>query len=742
MITLNLKPLIFSKMCYIKRILFIVPALILITHSAYSAYINITGYTKNAKAVVQLGNSHVSFKKSVGRIVLFTDREITPPILKTFKNFPIIDISSGIKDRHGFIRFAFDPEFSVTVTKQIGKTVLTFHKNQTAIPISAIAHIPDPKLKIDIVAPSLLKPDGKLFYSGVKFYYSKNYSGAQELFKKIVNLYPKSAYYPASLVYLAETNIKFNRLDYAKTVLQKAIKFPSNQSMMPDALFMLAESYGKNNIGYNKISLLNLISDRYAGTASASLANLKLGKEYLKSKSFQKARAKFKSASDRYKLASLIGYGASYAEDKETVKANLYFTKAYYYAKTKKIGIDKFEKLSEPYMPVMIKTFCVLHEFDLAHSLIDNLKRTPATIYSQAECLKEQGSYQNAAKLFYAAYKAKPAAQWAADAKRNGAVSELLSNIGLAKIEKIRNNYKYDDEIVRIATLKESELLIKNKRFTEALNILYKYANHHGSNSIWNAKAGELAGKSIDNLMTKYRADPKLIDLKKLIQFAGNLHNPDEIAHLLIKSGRISDAESLLNKMKGYKKYKNGSLTRLAYIAIERNDLTEAEKLINSVDRKSVSNMQVYWEVIGNIAFRQKRFGMAITYYKSALKIKKTAVDMTMLADSYYRKGNYDKVFETLRSKKPMPADYKVLGSTEFKLLKYKKAVYYLSKAENDDESNLYFAESLYKIGNLDKAEKILKRLKSHGGVIKVIAESQLFAIKSRKIVKASEKLK
>lgn len=717
-------------------------AMLLITPNAYSAYLNITGDHKNAKVVIQLDDNLVSFKKSVGQIVLFINKKVSPPIFKVFENFPIIDVSSGIKDKKGFIRFAFYPRFSVTIAKQVKKIILTFHKNRTAIPMSALARIPDPKLKISIMTPSSLKPDGKLFYSGVKLYYGKDYSGAKEIFKKIVDLYPKSIYYPTALVYLAETNIKFNQLDVAKAVLERAAKFPSNRSIMPDALFMLAESYGKNNINYNKINLLNLISNKYTGTDDAALADIMLGKEYLKSKSYEKARAKFKSASVKYKLAYLMGYGISYAEGKDTVRANLYFTRAYYYAKKRKIDINKFEELSKPYMPIVIRTFCDLHEFDLAYSLIGNLKKTPITIYSQAGCLKEQGNYQGAAKLFYIAYKAMPTARWAAAAKRNGAISELLSNVDLKRIEEIKESYKFDDEVLRIATLKEAELLIKNKKFAKALDILYKYANHHGGNSIWSTEAGKLAGKSVDGLMTRYRAEPKLISLEQLIQFAYNLNNPNEIVDLLIKSGRLSDAEDLLDKIRNEKKYKDSSIVRLSYIAFKKNDFARAEKLINSVKHKSVEHMRMYWSMMGNMAYRQKRFDTAIAYYKKALGIKNSDEDKTMLADSYYRKGNYDKVFRILKSKKLLPADYKVLGSSEFKLSQYKKAVGYLSKAKNDNASNLYFAESLYKIGKVDKAVSILKKLQSDGGIIKVIAESRLSAIELQKVIKTSENLK
>jgi len=611
------------------------------------------------------------------------------------------------------------------------------------VPWSILITVPDTKFNMDIVAPGRLKPDGKLFYNGLKFYHRKNYLRSLSIFKKITTLYPKSLYYPPALIYLSETLIMLNRPDDARTILNKAKKYPLNEEMLPSAFFMLAKSYGKNNDSFEEESVLKLITGNFRNSHFVALANIMLGKLYIKYENYRRARAYFKNAlNSRYELPSLMGYGTSYAKEKNNVKANLYFTSAYYYVKKHKIGIDKFVSIAEGYLPIMLETFCTLHEFDLAGDLLSHLRNNPEGIYSRATCLKEQGRYKAASKLFYKAYSTDPTSRLASSAKRSGAIYEIFGGTDLAGIRKIEAKYKYDNEVSEIAAIKEAEILIKNGKESEAMAALYRYKRRGEAYSIWDVKLNQLAVQLVDKSMKRYRNNPESIDVKRLLPFIAVLENPLEIAYLLMSVNRFDDAKVILYKTEAEPAYKDRSIVRLAYIALKKNRFKQAKALINSVRRSYTKSDAVYWNVLGDIAFQNGKYDKSIDYYEKASKLNLYGSVRTNLAYSYYSIGDLKKVTEILGTGKLSPIDYKILGDTAFKLARYNEAVNYFYRAKNDNESNLYFAKSLYKIKKVSDAVKILKRLALGPKAIKILAESELAIIKSEKTVKAAENLK
>ena len=611
------------------------------------------------------------------------------------------------------------------------------------VPWSVLITIPNTKFNIDIVAPGRLKPDGKLFYDGLKLYHRKNYLRSLSIFKKITTLYPKSLYYPPALIYLSETLIMLNRPDDARTILNKAKEYPSNEEMLPSAFFMLAKSYGKNNDSFEEESVLKLITGNFRNSHFVALANIMLGKLYINYENYRKARIYFKNASNsRYELSSLMGYGTSYAKEKNNLKANLYFTSAYYYTKKHEISVDKFVSIAGEYLPIMLETFCTLREFNLTGGLLSRLKNNPEGIYSRATCLKEQGRYKAASKLFYKAYSTDPTSRLASSAKRSGAIYKIFGGMDLAGIKKIESEYKYDNEVSEIAAIKEAEILIKNKKESEAMTALYRYKKRGEAYSIWDVKLNQLAVQLVDKLMKRYRSDPESIDVKKLLPFIAVLDNPLEIASLLMSVNRFDDAKAILYKTEAEPAYRDRSIVRLAYIALKRNKFKQAEALINSVKRSYTKSDAVYWNVLGDIAFQNGKYSKTINYYKKASKLNLSGSARTNLAYSYYSVGDFKKVTEILGTGKLSPIDYRILGDTAFKLARYNEAVSYFYRAENDNESNLYFAKSLYKIKKVDDAIKILKRLALGGGTVKILAESELAIIKSEKTVKAAENLK
>lgn len=185
-----------------------------------------------------------------------------------------------------------------------------------------------------------------------------------------------------------------------------------------------------------------------------------------------------------------------------------------------------------------------------------------------------------------------------------------------------------------------------------------------------------------------------------------------------IKTGRLSEAEPLLNKLGASGRYSNDATFYKGYIAYARQDFNAAEKLFKSVNTSQApANMADFY--LTQIYFNKGNYDKALA---SARKLRKSSMldsefitEATRIAgESAYHLGDDNESVQLLRqymseTDSPQPSALYILGLDYYHQADYDKAIEYLSPVSSLDNAMgqsaaLYLGQALMHVGDYSTA--------------------------------------